>query len=257
MANCHPSASSQGWNHEPHDRCLEHLQQEVAFQNGPDSSPPRQQLCGQVVSDSTCFTHWALHLNMQSIHQQYLFYRTQDLVWHLFYCELHRTLLGCDRRHITPASSVQTKGVCLSSLLFQVRRPSEHTFHIKHMNCSTHNDKELTVPLTEVLHILKVHLRRLFKIRTWRSQKNKSIWTEICVHRLVDEDPNLNPLEIHCESIWFCLDQKLSNLELCRTWIEDCLEISGNAASSHGIVSDHQIMEIKWAERVHRPLLHC
>lgn len=103
--------------------------------------------------------------NTQSAWQQYQFYRTEDLVWQLLYFEVYWILLSRDRRQNTPASSLQTyrtSGVCLSTLLFQARRPSEHTFHFKHMNCSTQNNKKLTVPLIDVLHILNVHLKRFF-----------------------------------------------------------------------------------------------
>lgn len=172
MANCYPSANSKGWNHDPHDKCLGTPSTEgrrakwAAGRSTQHSLPPRQVLVWSGSLSEHLLRALSSQLwNMQSIWQQYQFYRTEDLVWQLLYFELYWTLLSRDRRQSTPASSLQTyltTGVCLSALLFQARRPSEHTFHFKHMNCSTHNNKELTVPLTDVLHILNMHLKRFF-----------------------------------------------------------------------------------------------
>lgn len=172
MANFCPSANSQGWNHDPHDKCLGTPSTEGrSAKRAAEEGHPALTTSGQVLVWSGSPREHLLQApssqlwNMQSIWQQYPFYRTEDLVWQLLYFELYRTLLSRDRRQSTPASSLQTyltTGICLSALLFQARRPSEHTFHFKHMNCSTHNDKELTVPLTDVLRIWKVHLKRIF-----------------------------------------------------------------------------------------------
>jgi len=122
---------------------LDHLQQQAGVQReqhrrSTQHSPPPSQL---LVWSGHLREHLLQALssqlrNKQSIWQQYQFYRIEDFVWQLLYFELYWTLFSHDRRQSTPASSLQTyltTGVCLSTLLFQARRPSEHTFHFKHM----------------------------------------------------------------------------------------------------------------------------
>lgn len=157
MANCCPSLSSQGWNHAAHDKCLgtpltegrsakraaqeEHptptTSQTAAhvvriYQRAPTSSPELSTI--PVIQDwgfgLAAFVFWPLS-NMTKLWQEteHTCLQTQEFVFPL-YCS----------------------------------KPGEHlsTFHFEHMNCSDHNNNELTVPLIYALYILNVQLKGLF-----------------------------------------------------------------------------------------------
>lgn len=147
MADLCPSASSQAWNHDSHDKCLgtpwteDRSAKRAAQEEHPTPTTSQTGACVVRVSQRApapgaklSTPKHAKQLTTIPVLQKWRFGLAAFIFWTSW------TLLSHDRRQSTPASSLQTyltTGVCLSTLLFQARRPSEHTFHFKCMNCST------------------------------------------------------------------------------------------------------------------------